>query len=94
MYVCDPLTGLIKRQEGEISDSLELFQRAVTLAPNNPAAIKQVARSLYASHTLIHIHIHTTLMHTHRFLLGRHKTALETYSEALTICPQEWVSIT
>ena len=40
--------GLIKRQEGEISDSLELFQRAVTLNPNSSAAVKQVARSLYA----------------------------------------------
>ncbi|CAI8038852.1 Bardet-Biedl syndrome 4 protein [Geodia barretti] len=39
--------GLIKRQEGEISDSLELFQRAVTLNPNSSAAVKQVARSLF-----------------------------------------------
>jgi Bardet-Biedl syndrome 4 protein len=39
--------GLIKRQEGEISDSLELFQRAVSLNPSSAAAVKQVARSLF-----------------------------------------------
>jgi Bardet-Biedl syndrome 4 protein len=45
--------GLIKRQEGDILESLELFQRAVTLNPNNSAAIKQVARSLYVQHGLV-----------------------------------------
>ena len=48
--------GLIKRQEGEISDSLELFQRAVTLNPNSSAAVKQVARSLYVNTFTLHNH--------------------------------------
>ena len=40
--------GLITRQEGDIQGSLELFQKAVRLNPNNATSVKQVARSLYA----------------------------------------------
>jgi len=39
--------GLITRQEGDIQGSMELFQKAVRLNPNNAANIKQVARSRY-----------------------------------------------
>ena len=48
--------GLIKRQEGDILASLELFQKAVKLNKNNSAAVKQVARSLYVciAHPLTH----------------------------------------
>jgi len=62
--------GLITRQEGDIQGSMELFQKAVRLNPNNAANIKQVARS--------------------RFLLGRHKAALDAYAEALTLNPHDW----
>ncbi len=41
-----PHTGLIHRQEGNIQASLELFQKAVRLNPNNALSVKQVARSL------------------------------------------------
>ena len=41
--------GLITRQEGDIQGSMELFQKAVRLNPNNAANIKQVARSLYVA---------------------------------------------
>lgn len=46
-----PTPGLITRQEGDIQGSLELFQKAVRLNPNNPANIKQVARSLWVHRT-------------------------------------------
>ncbi len=41
-----PPIGLIHRQEGNIHASLELFQKAVRLNPNNALSVKQVARSL------------------------------------------------
>jgi len=39
--------ALIKRQRGEINESLQLFQAATCLNPNNIANLKQVGRSLY-----------------------------------------------
>ena len=39
------LVGMILRQEGEIQGSLEMFQQAALLNPNNVENIKQVARS-------------------------------------------------
>ena len=39
--------ALIKRQRGEINDSLQLFQAATGLNPHNIANLKQVGRSLY-----------------------------------------------
>ena len=39
--------GLIKRQEGEIQESLQLFQQVTALNANNVAYLKQVGRSLY-----------------------------------------------
>ena len=39
--------ALIRRQEGKIEDSLQLFQAATCLSPMNVANLKQVARSLY-----------------------------------------------
>eukprot|EP00735_Rhodelphis_limneticus_P006966 TRINITY_DN19443_c0_g1::TRINITY_DN19443_c0_g1_i1::g.17063::m.17063 TRINITY_DN19443_c0_g1::TRINITY_DN19443_c0_g1_i1::g.17063 ORF type:complete len:409 (+),score=37.38,sp/Q96RK4/BBS4_HUMAN/53.54/6e-136,TPR_11/PF13414.1/3,TPR_11/PF13414.1/1.1e-12,TPR_11/PF13414.1/1.3e-09,TPR_11/PF13414.1/2.2e-08,TPR_11/PF13414.1/8e-12,TPR_11/PF13414.1/0.00013,TPR_11/PF13414.1/0.05,TPR_2/PF07719.12/1.2e+03,TPR_2/PF07719.12/0.28,TPR_2/PF07719.12/0.00044,TPR_2/PF07719.12/1e-05,TPR_2/PF07719.12/5.6e-05,TPR_2/PF07719.12 len=39
--------ALIKRQEGKIQESLQLFQAATTLNPRNVDNIKQVGRSLY-----------------------------------------------
>ena len=39
--------ALIRRQEGRIQDSLQLFQAATCLSPMNVANLKQVARSLY-----------------------------------------------
>jgi Bardet-Biedl syndrome 4 protein len=39
--------ALIKRQRGEIQDSLQLFQAATCLNPNNINNLKQVGRSLY-----------------------------------------------
>ena len=39
--------AMIKRQQGEITDSLQLFQAATCLNPTNIANLKQVARSLY-----------------------------------------------
>eukprot|EP00002_Diphylleia_rotans_P014613 TRINITY_DN2847_c0_g1_i3.p1 TRINITY_DN2847_c0_g1~~TRINITY_DN2847_c0_g1_i3.p1 ORF type:complete len:350 (-),score=51.14 TRINITY_DN2847_c0_g1_i3:152-1201(-) len=62
--------ALIKRQEGEIQESLQLFQAATVLNPNNIANLKQVARSL--------------------FLSGKHKAAIEIYSEAKKIDPDDW----
>lgn len=41
------IQGLILRQEGNIQGSLEHFQQAVKLNPNNPSNVKQVARSLF-----------------------------------------------
>jgi len=39
--------GLIKRNQGEITESLQLFQTATMLNPHNPSNLKQVARCLY-----------------------------------------------
>jgi hypothetical protein len=39
--------ALIKRQQGQISESLQLFQAATYLNPHNVANLKQVGRSLY-----------------------------------------------
>eukprot|EP00941_MAST-03F_sp_MAST-3F-sp1_P003937 g3937.t1 len=39
--------GLIKRQRGEIQESLQLFQAATCLNPRNVLNLKQVGRSLY-----------------------------------------------
>jgi len=39
--------ALIKRQQGEINESLQLFQAATCLNPHNIANLKQVGRSLY-----------------------------------------------
>ena len=39
--------ALIKRQRGEINESLQLFQAATCLNPHNIANLKQVGRSLY-----------------------------------------------
>eukprot|EP00854_Cymbomonas_tetramitiformis_P024156 gene24156-29321_t len=39
--------ALIKRQKGEIQESLQLFQAATCLNPHNVANLKQVGRSLY-----------------------------------------------
>ncbi|KAF0980452.1 hypothetical protein FDP41_013666 [Naegleria fowleri] len=39
--------GLIKRQQGDIAQSLQLFQQACILNPMNPQNIKQVGKSLY-----------------------------------------------
>ncbi|XP_064398585.1 Bardet-Biedl syndrome 4 protein-like [Halichondria panicea] len=64
------ILGLIHRQEGNIQASLELFQKAVRLNPNNALSVKQVARSLY--------------------LLGKHKAAMDTYSEASMLYPHDW----
>ncbi|KAJ1639627.1 hypothetical protein T492DRAFT_899299 [Pavlovales sp. CCMP2436] len=41
------IKALIKRQRGEIQDSLQLFQAATCLNPNNINNLKQVGRSLY-----------------------------------------------
>lgn len=38
--------ALILREEGEIQKSLELFQKAMQLNPENVNNLKQVARSL------------------------------------------------
>lgn len=39
--------ALIKRQQGRIQESLQLFQAATALNPHNVANLKQVGRSLY-----------------------------------------------
>ena len=39
--------ALIKRQRGEVAESLLLFQAATCLNPHNVANLKQVGRSLY-----------------------------------------------
>ena len=41
------IKGLIRRQQGAIQESLELFQAATALDPHNMANLKQVGRSLY-----------------------------------------------
>ena len=41
------IKGLIRRQQGAIQESLELFQAATALDPQNMANLKQVGRSLY-----------------------------------------------
>mmetsp|Transcript_29413 Transcript_29413/g.79061 ORF Transcript_29413/g.79061 Transcript_29413/m.79061 type:complete len:409 (+) Transcript_29413:107-1333(+) len=41
------IKALLKRQKGEIQDSLQLFQAATCLNPNNINNLKQVGRSLY-----------------------------------------------
>ena len=41
-----PLAALIKRHQGDIQESLRLFQAATLLNPHNPENLKQVARSL------------------------------------------------
>ena len=41
------IKAMIKRQQGKIQESLQLFQAATCLNPTNIANLKQVARSLY-----------------------------------------------
>ena len=41
------IKALIKRQQGQIQESLQLFQAATALNPHNVANLKQVGRSLY-----------------------------------------------
>lgn len=41
------IKALIKRQRGEIQESLQLFQAATCLNPRNVCNLKQVGRSLY-----------------------------------------------
>ncbi len=41
--------ALIRRQQGAIAESLQLFQAATVLNPHNVANLKQVGRSLYLS---------------------------------------------
>ena len=41
------IKGLIRRQQGAIQESLELFQLATSLNPHNITNLKQVGRSLY-----------------------------------------------
>jgi len=41
-------TGLIRRQQGAVQESLQLFQSAAALNPLNLNNLKQVGRSLYA----------------------------------------------
>uniref|UniRef100_A0A061SP97 Bardet-biedl syndrome 4 n=1 Tax=Tetraselmis sp. GSL018 TaxID=582737 RepID=A0A061SP97_9CHLO len=41
------LKATIKRQQGKIQESLQLFQEAAALNPGNPTNLKQVARSLF-----------------------------------------------
>ena len=41
------IKAMIKRQQGQIQESLQLFQAATCLNPTNIANLKQVARSLY-----------------------------------------------
>lgn len=43
---CRP-AALIKRQQGQIQESLQLFQAATCLNPHNVCNLKQVGRSLY-----------------------------------------------
>jgi Bardet-Biedl syndrome 4 protein len=40
------IAGLIRRQQGRISESLQLFQAALCLSPRSVRILKQVARSL------------------------------------------------
>ncbi len=40
------IVALIKRHQGEIQESLQLFQAAAYLNPTNPSNLKQVGRSL------------------------------------------------
>jgi Bardet-Biedl syndrome 4 protein len=40
---------LIKRQQGQIAESLQLFQAATFLNPHNVANLKQVGRSLFVA---------------------------------------------
>ena len=44
-------TGLILRQQGNIQESLQLFQAANFLNPRSAANLKQVARSLWVTET-------------------------------------------
>ncbi len=46
------ILALIKRHQGEIQESLHLFQAAAYLNPNNPSNLKQVGRSLYELFTM------------------------------------------
>lgn len=41
-----PSAGLIRRQQGRITESLQLFQAALCLSPRSVRILKQVARSL------------------------------------------------
>lgn len=76
------IKGLIKRQHGEIAESLQLFQAAAVLNPQNPNFLKQVGRSLYKKNM--------TSTHTCRYLLGKHKDAIELYEEAAKYNQNDW----
>ncbi|XP_014673640.1 PREDICTED: Bardet-Biedl syndrome 4 protein-like [Priapulus caudatus] len=62
--------GLIMRGEGQVQESLEVFQTCSLINPKNPDYLKQIGRSL--------------------FLLARHKSASEIYSEALKLDDSDW----
>ena len=44
--VCILYTALILRQEGQIQESLDIFQKTVQINPQSAENLKQVARSL------------------------------------------------
>ena len=66
--------ALIKRQRGEIAESLQLFQAATCLNPHNVANLKQVGRSLY-------------LLGRHKAALDVYEEALKLGSEVPPPCP-------
>uniref|UniRef100_A0A452SCJ6 Bardet-Biedl syndrome 4 n=1 Tax=Ursus americanus TaxID=9643 RepID=A0A452SCJ6_URSAM len=67
--------ALIFRLEGNIQESLELFQTCAILSPQCADNLKQVKMYLFP-----------------RFLLGKHKAAIEVYNEAAKLNQKDWVS--
>ena len=74
--------ALILRLQGRVEESLTIFQAAVCLNPHNISNLKQVGRSLYLlGNTNIFLIVHY-LMYVCCLFLGKHKLALEVFTEA------------
>lgn len=96
-FVTTRATGLIRRSEGKIQESLQLFQAATCLNPHNVSNLKQVGKSLCVSPprecaewaTMCNISPHRPFPSA-SYLLAKHRAAIDVYEEALRIAPDDW----
>lgn len=80
--------ALIRRQQGKIQESLQLFQAATCLNPHNVANLKQVGRSLCVPACAARCAQLADARH--RFLLGKHRAAIDVYTEAQRLGIEDW----
>ena len=96
------VAALILRQRGQVQGSLEHFQKALQLNPHNANNLKQIARSLYVwvyvgrSSVCMFCCISpdrgfVSRLTVFRFLLSRHRAAIDIYNELIHAGVADWV---